>query len=67
MNTIIDISQPISKSTACFPGDTSFDYSLKASHRNNGSYNVTAFSMSPHIGTHADAPGHVLETMEKGN
>lgn len=65
--TVIDISQPISKSTACFPGDTPFDYSLKSSYPNNGSYNVTAFNMSPHIGTHADAPGHVLEKMEKDN
>lgn len=64
---ILDISQPISRSSACFPGDTPFDYSLKASYRNNGSYNVTAFKMSPHIGTHADAPAHVLKTMEMEN
>ena len=64
---IIDISQPVSKNTACFPGDTPFDYSLKASYRDNNSYNVTAFKMSPHIGTHTDAPAHVLEIMEKEN
>lgn len=62
---IIDISQPVSRATACFPGDTPFDYSLKASYLNNGCYNVTAFQMSPHIGTHSDAPAHVLKTMEK--
>lgn len=61
---MIDISQPVSRTTSCFPGDTPFDYSLKASHGETGCYNVTALKMSPHIGTHADAPAHVLKTME---
>lgn len=64
---IIDISQPISRSISCFPGDTPFDYSLKASYLNNSCYNVTAFKMSPHIGTHADAPAHTLKAMEMEN
>jgi arylformamidase len=59
---IIDISQPISKATACFPGDTPFDYTLKASFSNDG-YNLTTFTMSPHIGTHTDAPSHVIDNM----
>lgn len=64
---IIDISQPIGRKTACYPGDTPFDYSVKSSFSDNGSYNVTAFQMSPHIGTHVDAPAHVLENMEASN
>ncbi|NGX37069.1 MAG: Kynurenine formamidase [Chlamydiae bacterium] len=64
---IIDISQPIEKRTACFPGDTSFDFSLKASHAESGSFNLTAYQMSPHVGSHADAPAHVLPKMERGN
>lgn len=64
---IIDISQPITKDYACFPGDVPFDYTLEASYLNNGSYNLTAFKMSPHVGTHADAPAHVLKKMTKEN
>lgn len=64
---IIDITQPIARKTACYPGDTPFDYSLKSSFSDNGTYNVTAFEMSPHIGTHVDAPAHVLENMEASN
>lgn len=56
---IIDISQPIEKRTACFPGDTPFDFSIKASYAQNDSFNLTTFTMSPHVGTHADAPSHV--------
>ncbi len=58
--SIIDISQPISRSYACYPGDTPFDYTLTASFAQNKCYNLTAFTMSPHIGSHADAPAHVL-------
>jgi arylformamidase len=64
---IIDISQPIEKTTACFPGDTSFEFSLKASYAHNSSFNLTALKMSPHIGTHADAPSHVLPKMGRDN
>ena len=53
---LIDISQPINRTTACPPGDTPFAYSLDAS---SGHYTVSAFTMSPHIGTHTDAPAHV--------
>ena len=65
--TIIDISQPVTKNTACFPGDTPFDYSFKATYSSNGSYNVTAFTMSPHIGTHTDAASHVAKIPKPEN
>ncbi|MBA2728279.1 MAG: cyclase family protein [Parachlamydiaceae bacterium] len=61
--TIIDITQPVTKMSACFPGDTPFDYSLQASYADNKCYNLTSFSMSPHIGTHVDAPAHTLSSM----
>lgn len=64
---IIDISQPIARNTACFPGDTPFDYTLEASFLENSCYNLTALKMSPHIGTHADAPAHVLKNMKTAN
>lgn len=63
MVSIIDISQPIEKKTACFPGDTPFNCSMKASYKDNQSFNLTTFTMSPHIGTHADAPSHVTEKL----
>lgn len=63
---LIDISQPIERTTAIYPGDTPFDYSIKASFAENGAYNLTSFRMSPHIGSHADAPAHVLDEMDGG-
>lgn len=56
---LFDISQPISSLTACFPGDTPFSKQVTVSLQEGNSYNLTAFAMSPHVGTHADAPLHV--------
>jgi arylformamidase len=56
---VIDISQPISTSTACFPGDTPFSKEVTVSYAQNKVFNLTAFKMSPHVGTHADAPVHI--------
>ncbi|MBS1989555.1 MAG: cyclase family protein [Cyanobacteria bacterium SZAS LIN-3] len=56
---VIDISQPISTSTACFPGDTPFSREVTLSYEESKVINLTAFKMSPHVGTHADAPVHI--------
>jgi arylformamidase len=56
---IIDISQPIRESSACFPGDTAFSSKLTVSYQDSQVINLSAFTMSPHVGTHADAPIHV--------
>lgn len=61
---MIDISQPISSKTAVYPGDTPFHYDLEESIEKNGSHNLTAFTMSPHVGTHTDAPAHVVGSMK---
>lgn len=37
---IIDITQPIARDTACYPGDTPFDYTMEASFHDNGAYNL---------------------------
>lgn len=63
---IIDISQPIAESTACFPGDTPFSRRVTVSYEESNFMNLTALTMSPHIGTHADAPVHVRGTMADG-
>jgi arylformamidase len=61
---IIDISQPVSEATACFPGDTPFSLKVKVSFQSSQVLNLSAITMSPHLGTHADAPVHVRGTMD---
>jgi arylformamidase len=57
--TIIDISQPIAASTGCFPGDTPFSRQVTVDYADSGVINLCAFTMSPHVGTHADSPIHI--------
>jgi arylformamidase len=61
----IDISQPLYAQTAVWPGDTSFDFSLKWSKQETGSVNVGKLVMSTHTGTHIDAPFHFSESGKK--
>ncbi len=61
---IIDISQPIQASTACFPGDIPFSRDITVSYQQSAVMNLTAFTMSPHIGTHADAPVHITGNLK---
>lgn len=56
---IVDISQPVNQKTACFPGDTPFQAEVMVTYAQSGVMNLTAFRMSPHVGTHADAPVHI--------
>lgn len=56
---IIDISQPVSSKTTCFPGDVPFTRELTLSFEQSQVVNLTAITMSPHVGTHADAPSHI--------
>jgi arylformamidase len=60
---IIDISQPVNSKTACFPGDVPFSRNITVNYETSGVMNLTAFTMSPHVGTHADAPLHVRGSM----
>jgi len=60
---IIDISQPIAGTTACFPGDIPFSRQITVEHSDSGVINLSAFTMSPHVGTHADAPVHIQGDM----
>lgn len=64
---ILDISQPVSAATACFPGDVPFRKDLTVSYADSQVINLTAFTMSPHVGTHADAPIHIYGDMANGN
>jgi len=53
----IDITMPLSKMMAVWPGDTPFQYKLDASLQTDGA-NVGQIQMSLHAGTHVDAPYH---------
>ncbi|MCE3234701.1 MAG: Kynurenine formamidase [Vampirovibrio sp.] len=62
---IIDISQPVSRTTACFPGDVPFSREVTVSYESSQVINLCAFTMSPHVGTHADAPVHIYGDMNQ--
>ncbi|MGI8510100.1 MAG: cyclase family protein [Gemmatimonadaceae bacterium] len=56
---IIDISVVISPGTPVWPGDTPFSCLWTWEMAQGSSVNVSAVTMSPHTGTHADTPLHV--------
>ena len=56
---LIDISIPVSATTPEWPGDTPFSCGWVAKRANGESVNLSQIVMSPHVGTHADAPLHV--------
>jgi arylformamidase len=58
MSVIWDISPPISSATPVFPGDTAYAQRWTAQIGPDCPVNVSAITLSPHIGAHADAPLH---------
>lgn len=54
-----DISVPFDTGTPEWPGDTPFTCGWSWALATGGSVNVSRWTMSPHVGTHADAPLHV--------
>jgi arylformamidase len=56
-----DISIALAPGTPEWPGDTPFTCGWTFSMAAGASVNVSAFSTSPHVGTHADAPLHVRD------
>jgi len=64
---VIDISQPVGTSTACFPGDIPFSKEVTLTYEQSKVINLTAFKMSPHVGTHADAPVHIKGCLDDAN
>lgn len=63
---IIDISQPVNSKSACFPGDVPFSREISLTYKDSGVVNLTSFKMSPHVGSHADAPVHIEGSLEDG-
>jgi arylformamidase len=58
MKTIWDISPPVDELAAVFPGDTTYSQRLHFSLGLDCPVNVSAITLSPHTGAHADAPMH---------
>ena len=59
--TLVDISIPVAAGTPEWPGDTPYACGWPWRMRDGASVNVSSFTMSPHVGTHADAPLHVRD------
>lgn len=55
---MIDITHPLTNTTAPWPGDTRFHFDFVARLRDGASCNVGRFTTSIHSGTHMDAPLH---------
>ena len=58
MKRLWDISPPIAPDSPLFPGDTAFSQQWTAQIGPGCPVNLSAITMSPHIGAHADAPLH---------
>jgi arylformamidase len=56
-----DISPPVSSRSPVFPGDTAYAQHWMARIGPGCPVNVSAVTMSPHIGAHADAPLHYAD------
>ncbi|HYG58553.1 MAG TPA: arylformamidase [Symbiobacteriaceae bacterium] len=58
---VYDISHPLCNATAHWPGDEPFRLEPTAALAAGDSVNLSRISLSPHNGTHADAPYHYDE------
>jgi arylformamidase len=58
MKQIWDISPPVDAGSPVFPGDTAYAQHWTASLAPGCPVNVSAITLSPHVGAHADAPLH---------
>ena len=58
MKRLWDISPPVAAGTPVFPGDTSYSQEWSAELATGCPVNVSRITLSPHVGSHADAPLH---------
>lgn len=58
MKKIWDISPPVNARSIVFPGDTVYQQHWSATLSPDCPVNVSAITLSPHVGAHADAPLH---------
>jgi arylformamidase len=59
MAQLYDITWPIAADLAVWPGDVAFAWQWLALQEHGDAVNLGGLTMSPHMGTHADAPFHV--------
>ncbi len=57
---LYDLTRPLGTATPSWPGDTPFAHRWTVAH-GAGAAAVSAITLSPHLGTHLDAPLHVVE------
>lgn len=57
---MIDVSRRIDEKTAAWPGDVPFSWRATSGPSDGAPLGATCFTMSAHLGTHVDAPSHVL-------
>ena len=58
---VIDISQPLGRQTAVWPGDRAFGLEWTLSRERGDAVSVAAMRTSVHVGTHVDGPLHTGE------
>jgi arylformamidase len=58
MKKLWDISPPVDARSPVFPGDTPYTQQWAATLSGDCPVNVSAITLSPHVGAHADAPLH---------
>ena len=58
MKKLWDISPPVDAQSPVFPGDTPYTQQWAATLSDTCPVNVSAITLSPHVGAHADAPLH---------
>jgi arylformamidase len=56
-----DISPPVGPATLVYPGDQPYTQHWTATLGPDSAANVSAITLSPHLGAHADAPLHYAE------
>ena len=61
MSRLWDISPPVGPGSPLFPGDTAYSQQWTATLGPGCPVNLSAITMSPHIGAHADAPLHYAQ------
>jgi arylformamidase len=58
MDGLIDISPPVGPSSPVYPGDQPWQRDWQSRIGPNCAVNLSAITLSPHLGAHADAPLH---------
>lgn len=65
--TLLDVSVRVAVGTPGWPGDTPYACGWTARLADGATVNLSAITLSPHVGTHADAPLHVRDDWPASN